>query len=231
MAQAFNLLTTFGPWVTLFTVLFIVAYIGVTFFVRTKMKHIDDKFSDITKSFEKVNLRFDKLEDKFETVSSNINGAINALSGEFREFKGFSSGLRHAASQSETITHQLSEPSTKATSPLTLTEKGDNIALSINADALADKYFTKVNVPDDAHKLVVQDTCTNFVLVGPFMQIINNEERIKLWDTVYDEGGNTNDVLFVIAVKLKDRIFRERNIEIPVRSNEKTSDTTVHRTN
>ena len=109
--------------------------------------------------------------------------------------------------------------------------KGDNIALSINADALADKYFTKVNVPDDAHKLVVQDTCTNFVLVGPFMQIINNEERIKLWDTVDDEGGNTHDVLFVIAVKLKDRIFRERNIEIPVRSNEKTSDTTVHRTN
>ena len=59
------------------------------------------------------------------------------------------------------------------------------------------------------------------------MQIVNNEERMKLWDTVYDEGGNSHDVLLVIAIKLRDRIFKERNIEIPVRSDIKTSDVPV----
>ena len=78
MAQAFNLLTTFGPWVTLFTVLFIVAYIGVTFFVRTKMKHIDDKFSDITKSFEKVNLRFDEFRNSNSDVARRSELALRS---------------------------------------------------------------------------------------------------------------------------------------------------------
>lgn len=109
-------------------------------------------------------------------------------------------------------------------SPFALTNKGLEVARKIDAQTLVDKYIERVHsiISNDAHKLSIQEICFNYAR-NQFLGIVEAKERQIIWDAIYEEGGNADEVLVIYGVLFRNSIFEKRNIPVPKNGGSETT--------
>ena len=147
------------------------------------------------------------LKDKTSVISNLLSQVIGYLQedGKFQPAVNLSQ-------DSETV---------QATSPLSLTLKGKEIANKLNAEELVKKYYKCLLIPDDANKFHIQNTCIQFAN-HQLLQLVNSKEKNQIEELTYDAGGDMREITIIFGILFRDEYFRERGIDIPVPHSEGT---------
>ena len=106
-----------------------------------------------------------------------------------------------------------------ASSPLTLTQKGEERAKKLGAEKIIEKHWQRILLPEDATPMQIQLASEQFVNLD-LMRLFTHPERNKIDEMTYNAGGNYAEVMSIFVVLLRDRIFKERGIKIPKRNTE-----------
>ena len=162
--------------------------------------------------------KFDKLRDNLSLLAQSFNRWIGYYQGSSHAKLDLSNTIGEG--EKNTFSFPVANDLTSSNSPLTLKKRGVMLAKKLRAQALVDKYVDRLYhlVPNDAHKLQIQETCQGFVATQ-LMQIIEQKERAIISEAIYKEGGNPNEILPIYAILFRDAIFKKHNIDVPEYAN------------
>ena len=163
--------------------------------------------------------KFNRISGSISKIQGNISRIQVALSTMIGYFSSSpspdSKGLGEAIHASQYVSDNSSDNAcVESASPHTLTAKGAALAKKMNARDIVDKYRRHILLPDDAHKLAIQEGCMIFAQ-NSLMELINHDEKNKILDEIYEEGGNAVNILNIFAVLFRDAFFKERGIPVP----------------
>ena len=147
-----------------------------------------------------VGLKLSKLESKLDDLEPlRIN----------------STGLMRMMAQVEKIIAYLinsnHDPFLKQSSPVSLTEKGLEIANKINSEQLATKYVTRIRDEiQDMNAYQIQEHCFRFAR-NDLLDILEQEDKgsfDKISDLASEQGIQIDNILSVIGVNLRDETLK-----------------------
>ncbi len=99
-------------------------------------------------------------------------------------------------------------PVTRAQSPISLTEVGEDLAKYINADNLVNKYHDSVTIPDNVSAYEIQEICFNFTK-NELFELLDPVEKSVVRKIAYDKGRTIQELMEIVGVKLRDYFLQE----------------------
>lgn len=106
---------------------------------------------------------------------------------------------------------------TRAFSPISLTEIGEQTAISINAEGLLNKYYARlkklVDKSDPQNAYDIQNISMS-IAKEKLIEFMTAKEINTIKDSAYQKGVIIEDILSILGVMLRNKILNER--EIPV---------------
>ena len=169
--------------------------------VRGEVKEIRGQFIEFKGELNEVKTEVKEVKGKVERIDGVLGGVITFL----QTHHGKDVVPEHFGGVS-TVKHH---------SPCTLNKKGASLAKQLDAHALVDKYYQQIAIAEDATKFQIQNVCFLFVH-AELQQRVNREEREKIEEAIYEEGGDANSVLFVYCVLFRDKHLEEQGYLAPV---------------
>ena len=169
--------------------------------LSSEVKEVRDQVNEVKGELKQVKTEVKEVKGKVERIDGVLGGVITFLQTHHgkdvvpEHFGGVSTAKHH--------------------SPCTLNEKGATLAKQLDAHALVDKYYQQIAIAEDATKFQIQNVCFLFVH-AELRQRVNREEREKIEEAIYEEGGDANSVLFVYCVLFRDKHLEEQGYLAPV---------------
>ena len=143
------------------------------------------------------------LGDRMNDVGSKIDQVWGFLAGKFpKAFPGFSVA---GAGVTDTV---------GSNSPLTLTPKGQKLAMKMNATQIVDKYVHMVLVSADEDYLGIQEACMLFAHTN-LITVVSDDERNIIRRQIYEDAGNAGNVLGIFGILFRDAILASRDMAVP----------------
>ena len=152
----------------------------------------------IEKSMERMQRTIERMQQSIE----NLQATTSTIFGWIQAQTGQPLSLPSSASSSTT-----------PKSPLDLTPRGIKNAEALQADAIVEKYWQEVPLPEDPTRLAIQNACWNFASLR-LQAIMTPEEQKRLQEVCFEDGGDMRQILSIFAILLRNRIFQDRNIPI-----------------
>lgn len=97
----------------------------------------------------------------------------------------------------------------KMNSPISLTEKGQELLDTANGQNLAKKYYSAVKLSSSASNYEVQEKCLFFAEFD-LLDELEEQEKIELENLAYQRGISIERILRVIGIEMRDLILAER---------------------
>ena len=169
--------------------------------VRDQVNELKGGLEEVRGGLKEVKTEVKEVKGKVERIDGVLGGVITFLQTHHgkdvvpEHFGGVSTAKHH--------------------SPCTLNKKGATLAKQLDAQALVDKYYQQIAIAEDATKFQIQNVCFLFVH-AELRQRVNREEREKIEEAIYEEGGDTNSVLFVYCVLFRDKHLEEQGYSAPL---------------
>ena len=169
--------------------------------LRGEVKEVRDQVNEVKGELKEVKTQVKEVKGKVERIDGVLGGVITFL----QTHHGKDVVPEHFGGVSTVKSH----------SPCTLNKKGATLAKQLDAQALVDKYYQQIAIAEDATKFQIQNVCFLFVH-AELRQRVNREEREKIEEAIYEEGGDTNSVLFVYCVLFRDKHLEEQGYSAPL---------------
>lgn len=180
-----------------------------------------EKFSSLEKVFAE---KFNSLEEGMKALTDRVSRIEDVIMNSTKR------GTASVSVSTENL-QMLVPPTTtsRATSPTTLSQIGRNLSERMKAEVIVKAHLDRVRfrIPEDAHKLQIQDICFNYALNGEFLSNVSHAERKLIWDFIYETGGNGADILIIYGILFRDAIFEERGIIAPAVSKNSNKKSTI----
>lgn len=183
-----------------------VAALAATFVSLRSSSAIDELRKDVDAKLD--GLRKD-LDAKIDGLRKDFDGWKTVFASSLSQIVGYLQGSKGAP-----LDMQYSQQIAEAKSPVVLTAKGRKIAEALNAQHFIEKYHHKVQVPEDADELQIQEVCFNFVSCG-FMSEVTGDELTLIRKEIYNQGGKIGNILIIFAILLRDKFLEDRGLEVP----------------
>ncbi|MBC6427759.1 MAG: hypothetical protein GDA55_00720 [Cellvibrionales bacterium] len=161
-------------------------------------KNLQGKITAGEKSMERMQRTIERMQQSIE----NLQATTSTIVGWIQAQTGQPLSLPSSASSSTT-----------PKSPLDLTPRGIKNAEALQADAIVEKYWQEVPLPEDPTRLAIQNACWNFASLR-LQAIMTPEEQKRLQEVCFEDGGDMRQILSIFAILLRNRIFQDRNIPI-----------------
>lgn len=158
---------------------------------------------------------------KLENDCSKISGDMTSLpcKKHEKEYYDIKSELKYIRGILESSKYNSqSTDFAQAHSPLSLTEKGINAANKIGADKMIDENWNIISnllkkEISDKNAYDIQQYCIRTAAIE-LEKLIGEDGVRKMKDFAYEEGKSLQDVSIIIALKIRDRFFKENDINV-----------------
>ena len=138
---------------------------------------------------------------------SDFDGFKKYIALEFKEFKRELRNLSDKISKTGTVSSE---------SPKQLNSVGREVAKTINADSMLDKYYNDLKKEVDESKpeneYDIHQASENAAF--NIYERLSHDEKNIIKKAAYNSGVEIQGVLMVIAIMLRDKLLKESGIEI-----------------
>lgn len=161
--------------------------------------------------------RFVSLETKCNNNSKNVESLpckkhedeYNEIKRDLQYIKGTLDNMRYPSPSTDLA---------QSHSPLSLTEKGLAAADKVGADKMIDENWNIIsNLLNkeicDKNAYDIQQYCIRTAAIE-LEKLIGEDGVRKMKDFAYAEGKSLQDVSIIIALKVRDRFFKENDINV-----------------
>ncbi len=180
---------------------------------KKDIKNLDKDIKNLDKDIKNLDKGQRNILHSLVRFSSEVTGYIN----RYMSHKEGTLGANIGSTYPEFTPTDISTAQTF--SPIALTPRGEKIAQKLQSQAIVDKYAKHILLPEDATKFATQDACFSFANVR-LLNILNSEERIIVEDEIYEGDGNTWNILIIYGILFRDKIFKQRGIDVPAKPKE-----------
>ena len=150
------------------------------------------------------------LSDKFNKLPCKKHEEeYSDIKCELKYIRGSLDAIRYSSQSTDLA---------QAHSPLSLTEKGINAANKIGADRMIDENWNRISnllkkEISDKNAYDIQQYCIRTAAIE-LDKLIGEDGVRKMKDFAYAEGKSLQDVSIIIALKVRDRFFKENDINV-----------------
>jgi len=171
------------------SVFILLAILVVAFWLIYKAGRMTESFSGFTKKSDKIDTSIDAIKESLASVKATTD-----------------------------LLYKKQLSTMQSQSPLSLTSKGEIVATAISADEMINNHWDDIeaeisrsntpNNPYDIQKISL-DIARNC-----FDTIFSNDERNRIKTYAYSIGMDLLEIYPIVGIKIRDRILKERNIDL-----------------
>ncbi len=180
-------------------VLLFVLVIGLVW----KVSHFNTKFNDL----DKIDTKFNSLEDKFEKKFDRVDNKMDEIKQSLITIKGFFDTLQNT-----------NNPLAQRQSPVSLTDKGKEVAEAINLKELVDNHWKYLSdkfdelLPKRNNPYDIQ--VASFTIGDLFIEFLTEEELNAVKTDAFKRGYDISLYEILFGIEIRDRILKKRGISV-----------------
>jgi len=180
----------------------IIATIGLfglgIIFNHFKFRGLGKQLGDLAKNLKNTNTKLGVVCNRTESFVISTTHSFPDLRAEIL-FAG---------------TYQVTAQNYEANYPVSLNEKGNDVAVKLDARATVKKLLPKVidKMPEQPLLMQVQQTCFDYAF-NELIDDVDEGQRRRIDRHIYEEGGESKNTLMVYGIMLRDAIFKKLGLE------------------
>lgn len=176
-----------------------------------RMATLTERMAALTERVDALTKRVDALTESVATLAEGLG----VLKGRMDEFSGDGPNSMVARTARQVVSILKEQGMVRENSPLSLSDKGEDIARRIDADTIAQYYIDSVEENTqgmDAYE--VQEFCFEFAYgLKQDLREKHAEDYARVSSVAYDTGQIIESILHrVVGITLRDKILQKKGL-------------------